>query len=114
MWEVVYIGKDPTPLPDNPAINQIKYHMKEMAKRYKTLSFIHSAVIKVIFSKIMACETAKKGVKFHVSEKSRQLQVFNLKREFALLRMKEIELVKNYIDKFMKIANQNIAWRRNY
>ncbi|XP_044475713.1 uncharacterized protein LOC123203416 [Mangifera indica] len=44
-------------------------------------------------------ETAK-------SEKSKQMQIFNLKREFALLRMKDGESVKGFIDRLMKIVNQ--------
>lgn len=111
LQEVVDTGKDFAPVHDNPIINQIKYHSEKVAKRYKTLSYSHSTITEVIFSKIMFCKTVKQAwdklrLKFHGSEKSKQQQVFNLKKEFALLRMKETELVKDYIDRFRKIANQ--------
>ena len=43
---------------------------------------------------------------FQGSEKTRQLQVLNLRREFELLRMKEIEIVKEYADRPMKVMSQ--------
>ncbi|KAL0302722.1 UNVERIFIED_CONTAM: hypothetical protein Sangu_3082400, partial [Sesamum angustifolium] len=33
------------------------------------------------------------------------MQIFNLRKEFELLKMKEIESVKEYIDRVMKIVN---------
>ena len=34
------------------------------------------------------------------------MQLFNLRKEFELLRMKEAENVKAYIDKVIKVVNQ--------
>ena len=34
------------------------------------------------------------------------MQIFNLRKEFELLRMKETENVKGYIDRVMKVVNQ--------
>ncbi|XP_044496576.1 uncharacterized protein LOC123218984 [Mangifera indica] len=111
LWDVVEIDKQPNPLPENPTLNQIKHHSEEVTKRYKALSCIHSAVSEVMFAKIMACETTKEAwdklrLEFHGSDKSKQMQIFNLKREFALLRMKDGESIKDYIDRLMKIVNQ--------
>ncbi|XP_060667875.1 probable disease resistance protein At1g58390 [Ziziphus jujuba] len=43
---------------------------------------------------------------FQGSARARQMQVLNLKREFETLRMKDSELVKDFIDKLMKVVNQ--------
>ena len=43
---------------------------------------------------------------FQGSEKTRQMQVLNLRREFELLRMKETETVKEYADRLMKVVSQ--------
>ncbi|XP_044504630.1 uncharacterized protein LOC123224897 [Mangifera indica] len=112
LWDmVIEIDKQPNLPPENPTLNQIKHHSEEVAKRYEVLSCIHFAVSKVMFAKIMALETAKEAwdklkLEFHGSDKSKQMQIFNLKRKFALLRMKKDELVKDYIDRLMKIVNQ--------
>lgn len=34
------------------------------------------------------------------------MQIFNLKKEFAFLRMKDGESIKDYIDRLMKIVNK--------
>nr|XP_048332204.1 uncharacterized protein LOC125423053 [Ziziphus jujuba var. spinosa] len=59
----------------------------------------------------MACTTAKEvwdklKEEFQGSAKTRQMQVLNLRREFETLRMKDSELVKDFIDRLMKVVNQ--------
>ncbi|KAL4388598.1 hypothetical protein GQ457_09G027370 [Hibiscus cannabinus] len=59
----------------------------------------------------MACETGKEAWdrirdEFQGSEKTKQMQVLNLRREYGMLRMKESESVKEYADRLMKIVNQ--------
>ncbi|XP_058006603.1 uncharacterized protein LOC110672283 [Hevea brasiliensis] len=59
----------------------------------------------------MACESAKEAwdklrLEFQGSHKTKQMQIFNLRKEFELLRLKETEKVKDYIDRVMKIVNQ--------
>lgn len=65
----------------------------------------------MIFARLMTCETTKEAwdklrLKFHGSDRSKQMQIFNLKREFTLLKMKESEAVKEYINRLMKVVNQ--------
>ncbi|KAF2291395.1 hypothetical protein GH714_023618 [Hevea brasiliensis] len=59
LWDVVEIGKDPAPLSDNPTLAQIKQHSEERAKKFKAPFCIHFAVSDVIFTKILACGSAK-------------------------------------------------------
>lgn len=59
LWEVVEQGGDLPELRANPIIVQMKEHIEEVAKSYKAVSCIHSAVTDTIFTRIMACETAK-------------------------------------------------------
>ncbi|TXG52474.1 hypothetical protein EZV62_021643 [Acer yangbiense] len=59
----------------------------------------------------MACETAKEAwdklkEEFQGSDRTRQMQVLNLRREFEVLRMKESETVKDYTNRLMKVVNQ--------
>jgi hypothetical protein len=59
----------------------------------------------------MTCETAKEAwdvlkEKYQGNEKTRQMQVLNLRREFETLKMKETEVVKDFSDRMMKIVNQ--------
>ena len=86
LWEVVETGREPPPLRANPTIAQIKQHSEECTKKYKAMSCIQSAVSDTIFTRIMACDTAKEAwdklkEEFHGSDKTRQMQVINLRRE---------------------------------
>ncbi|KAL0303566.1 UNVERIFIED_CONTAM: hypothetical protein Sradi_6224700 [Sesamum radiatum] len=65
-------------------------------------------VDETIFTRIMACKTAKQvwdklKIEFQGSEKTKQMQIFNLRKEFELLKRKETENVKEYIDRVMKL-----------
>ncbi|GKV35861.1 hypothetical protein SLEP1_g44067 [Rubroshorea leprosula] len=111
LWEVVETDQQPPPLRQNPTLAQIKQHTEEVTKRYKALTCIHSAVTDEIFDRIMRCETAKEAwdllkVEFQGDSKGIQMQVLNLKREFAVLRMNESETVKEFSDRIMKIVNR--------
>ncbi|KAL4340682.1 hypothetical protein GQ457_08G019310 [Hibiscus cannabinus] len=111
LWDVVETRNDPPPLRNNPTVAQMKHHAEECAKKFKALSIIHVAVTETIFTRIMACETGKEAWdrlrdEFQGSEKTKQMQVLNLRREYEMLRMKESESVKEYADRLMKIVNQ--------
>ncbi|XP_057994944.1 uncharacterized protein LOC131175255 [Hevea brasiliensis] len=111
LWEVVETGNGPPPLRANPTVTQLKHYAEESAKKYKSLSIIHAAVTETIFTRIMACDTGKEAwdrskEEFQGSEKTKQMQVLNLRREYELLKMKESEPVKEYADRLMKIVNQ--------
>ncbi|XP_052197215.1 uncharacterized protein LOC127804394 [Diospyros lotus] len=111
LWEVVETGRDPPPLPDNPTIAQVKHHSEQVAKKFKALSCIHQAISESIFTRIMACETAKEAwdrlkEKFQGTDKNKQMQLLNLRREFETLKMKDSESVKEYMNRVVKVVNQ--------
>lgn len=61
LWEVVEVGGATNPLPNNPTMAQIKNHREEVSKKFKALSCIPSALSEVIFTRVMANETAKEA-----------------------------------------------------
>jgi len=59
----------------------------------------------------MSCETAKEAWNtlqeaFQGNERTRQMQVLNLRREFEMLRMKEAETIKKYFDRLLAVVNK--------
>ncbi|KAF2297158.1 hypothetical protein GH714_018563 [Hevea brasiliensis] len=116
LWEVTETGRQPGPLREDPTLAQLKAHSEECAKGFKALSCIHSAVSDVIFTRIMACDTAKQAwdrlkEEFHGSESSKQMSVLNLRRDFEVLKMKESETLKK--SKPLKIKSKiqlSIIW----
>lgn len=111
LWDYVENEKELPQLPENPTINQMKNFSEEKAKRFKAKSIIESSVSEEIFIKIMTCETSKQAwdklkEEYLGSEKTRQMQVLNLRREYEVLKMKESESLKEYNDRLMKIVNK--------
>ncbi|PHU30935.1 hypothetical protein BC332_03028 [Capsicum chinense] len=111
LWQVVEVQGEVNPLPDNPTMAQIKNHREEVAKNFKALSCIQSALSKVIFARVMASEIAKKAwdkliEEFYESDKIRQIKVITLRREFEILRMKDSETIEEFSNKLMKVVNQ--------
>ncbi|XP_017972491.1 PREDICTED: uncharacterized protein LOC108661117 [Theobroma cacao] len=111
LWEVVEVGGDPSEQRQNPTIAQMKQYSEEVARRFKALSCIHSAVSDIIFTRIITCKSAKEAwdklkEEFQGSVRTRQIQALNLWREFEILRMKEEEGLKDYTDKVIKVVNQ--------
>ncbi|WRX30250.1 hypothetical protein QQP08_022737 [Theobroma cacao] len=111
LWEVVEVVGEPlVTRPTNSTITQIKQHSEEVAMHYKALSCIHSSMTDSIFTRIIACESPKEAwdklkEEFHGSDKTRQIQVLNLLREFEVLKMREDETIKDYFEKVLKIVN---------
>lgn len=59
----------------------------------------------------MACKTTKEvwnklKSDFQGKEKRKQMQIYNLRKEFEFLKIKETENVKEYIDRVMKVVQQ--------
>lgn len=111
LWDVVEHNRDPTPLNNNPTVAQIKFFNEEKAKKFKALTCIHNAVSEEMFTRIMTCETAKEAwdklkAEFQGDEKSRRMQILNLKRQFEGLKMKESDTVKEFSSNISKIVNQ--------
>ncbi|XP_017628829.1 uncharacterized protein LOC108471770 [Gossypium arboreum] len=91
-WEVFNTDVEPAPLRANPTVAQIRQHADERTKR------------------IMACETPKQArdklkEEFQGTERTRQQQLLNLRRDFENLKMKEEETVKQYSDRIIAWAN---------
>jgi hypothetical protein len=103
--------RQPTPIGNNPTIAQMKFFNEEKAKRFKALSCLHNAVSEDIFIRIMACKSAKETwdklkAEFHGDEKSRKMQILNLRRQFEGLKMKETETIKDFSSQISKLVNQ--------
>ncbi|KAG6526717.1 hypothetical protein ZIOFF_016718 [Zingiber officinale] len=111
LWSSVESDAPPAELRENPTVQQQRFYAEENAKKYKALSMIHVAVSETIFIKIMDCETTKGAwdrlsEEFQGSIKTKQMQVLNLRQEFELIRMTEVEVVKDFVDRLMKVVNQ--------
>ena len=59
LWEVVENDVDLATLPSNPTLTQLKKYVEDLAKKQKTLTYIHLAVLDAIFTSIMNCESPK-------------------------------------------------------
>ncbi|XP_017618165.1 uncharacterized protein LOC108462769 [Gossypium arboreum] len=110
LWEVVNTNAELAPLKVNPIVAQIRQYTDERTKRHKVMSCIQNCVSDVIFTRIMACETPKQAwdklkEEFQGTERTRQQQLLNLRRDFENLKIKEEETVKQYSDRIMAIVN---------
>ncbi|GKV03117.1 hypothetical protein SLEP1_g15480 [Rubroshorea leprosula] len=111
LWDIVENDREPAALSENPTLNQIKRHIEEFTKSYKALTCIHRTVLDEIFNRIITCETAKEvwdtiKEEFQGDQKTKEMQINNLRREFEVFRMKETKTVKEYSDRVMKTMNQ--------
>ena len=110
LWESMTKDKPLAALPANPTLAQIKSNNKEKAKKSKAKSLMQNAVANTVFYRIMACKTAKEAwhrlkEEYQGSNKTRQMQVLNLKREFESLNMQEDETISKYDDRISLIVN---------
>ncbi|XP_052486407.1 uncharacterized protein LOC128041111 [Gossypium raimondii] len=110
LWNVVLNDIEPPPLRANPTIAQIRQHNEDCAKKYKAMSCLQSGVSDVIFTRIMACDTPKQAwdklkEEFQGSDKTRQQQLINMRRDFENLKMKDSETIKQYADRIMATVN---------
>jgi len=61
-----------------------------------------------IFTRIMACKSAKETwdklkTEFHGDEKSRKMQVLNLRRQFEGLKIRETDTIKDFSSQISKL-----------
>lgn len=110
LWEIVSEDKPVAPLPTNPTMAQIKFSSEEKAKKSKAKSIIQNSVAESIFYRIMACNSAKEAwnklkEEYQGSDRTRQMQVLNLKRDFEALNMQEDETISKYSDRISLIIN---------
>ena len=92
LWETVTEDKPLAALPANPTFAQIKSNNEEKTKKSKAKSLMPNAVADTVFYRIMACKTAKEACdrlkeQYQGSDRTRQMKVLNLKREFESLNM---------------------------
>ncbi|XP_017632748.1 uncharacterized protein LOC108475288 [Gossypium arboreum] len=92
LWEVVNTDAKPAPLRANPTVAQIRQHADEMTKRHKAMSCIQNCVSDL-------------KEEFEGTERARQQQLLNLRRDFENLKMKEEETVKQYSDRIIVVMN---------
>ncbi|XP_071900906.1 uncharacterized protein [Coffea arabica] len=110
LWDMVetdHVSK----LSEDPTIIEMRAYRDAVKMRSKAMTCIHSVVFDAVFTKIMTCETAKEAwdalkVAFQDNDKTKQMQVLNLRREFELLRMKDKENIKEYSDKLLNVVNK--------
>ncbi|XP_031272977.1 uncharacterized protein LOC116131463 [Pistacia vera] len=93
LWQYVEEEKQPPQLGLNPTLNQMRMYEEEMSKAPRALSHIHSAVTDLVFTRIMACETAKKAWD-------------RLREESWEVIQPEVEKVKEYVDRLMSVVNK--------
>ncbi|KAG8501714.1 hypothetical protein CXB51_004760 [Gossypium anomalum] len=101
---------EPPPLRANPTIAQIRQHSKDCAKKHKAMAYLQNGVSDVIFIRIMACDSPKQAweklnEEFMGSDKTRQQQLINLRRNFENLKMRESGTIKQYSDRIIAIIN---------
>ncbi|KAJ8759666.1 hypothetical protein K2173_009753 [Erythroxylum novogranatense] len=123
LWETVIEDKPTPALPANPPLAQIKYHSEEKAKKSKAKSLIQNLVADSVFYRIMACKTVKEAwdklkEEYQGNDRTRQMQILNLKREFDTLNMQEDETIGKYADRIsiivnnIKLLGEDFAYKR--
>ena len=110
-WEAMEDDYEVAALPDNPTLNQIRYHKEMKTKKVKAKACLYVVVSPTIFSRIMACDSAKKiwdflKAEYQGDEKIKSMKGLNLVRKFEGLQMKESETIKEYLNKLVDIANK--------
>ncbi|KAG8485451.1 hypothetical protein CXB51_021502 [Gossypium anomalum] len=110
LWSVVENDVEPPPLRANPMIAQMRQHAEESNKKHKALACLQNGVSDVIFTRIIACNIPNEAwerlkEEFMGSDKTRQQQLINLRRDFENLKMKESETIKQYSDRIMVTVN---------
>jgi len=109
LWEAV--TSEIQSLSENPTVAEIRNYNEEARTRSKAKTCIHSEVSDVVFTRIINCETAKEAwdtlrEAFHGNERTRQMQILTLRREFEMLRMKDNETIKEYFDRLLIVVNK--------
>ena len=108
---VVAEDKPIAPLPRNPTLAQIKAHTDEKTKKFKAKTLIQNSVADLVFHRIMNCRATKEAwdklkLEYQGSDRTKQMQVLNLKRDFESLTMQEDETITKYSDRIALIVNK--------
>ena len=111
LWEAIEEDYDVPPLPANPTMTQLKTHKERKTRKSKAKAYLFFVVSSTIFTRIMNLESAKDiwdhlKKEYQGNERTKNMQVLNLIREFEMLKMKETETIKDYSDKLLGIVNK--------
>nr|GMC86785.1 cysteine proteinase 3-like [Ipomoea batatas]GME08098.1 cysteine proteinase 3-like [Ipomoea batatas] len=110
LWEMMEIYEVPA-LPEDPTISQMREYREEKKKMNKAKTCIHSALTDEVFTKIMTCKTGKQAWvllknEYEGNDRTKRMQVLNLKREFEMQKMKETKSLKDYSERLKKVVNK--------
>ncbi|GAV80880.1 UBN2 domain-containing protein, partial [Cephalotus follicularis] len=113
LWDTISKGYTPQEgeLSDDITVNQVKKLKEEATKNFKSLSLLHSTVTETIFTRIVGVSTAKEAwdilkEEFQGSDRTRAIRLMHLRRDFANLKMKESESIKDFVSRLMEVVNQ--------
>ncbi|XP_075507299.1 uncharacterized protein LOC142544102 [Primulina tabacum] len=111
LWEAIEEDYDVQPLPENPTMTQLRIHKERKTKKSKAKACLFSAISSTIFTRIMSLESAKNiwdylKKEYQGNERTKNMQVLNLIREFEMLKMKETKTIKEYSNKLLGIVNK--------
>ncbi|XP_073317305.1 uncharacterized protein [Primulina huaijiensis] len=92
-------------------MTQLRIHKERKTKKSKAKACLFSAISSTIFTRIMSLESAKNiwdylKKEYQGNERTKNMQVLNLIREFEMLKMKETETIKEYSNKLLGIVNK--------
>ncbi|XP_047253740.1 uncharacterized protein LOC124887864 [Capsicum annuum] len=103
LWNVVKRGEHVVqPLRDNRTLNDIQKHDELVIRSPRALTCIHSSLTKVMFTRIMTCETTKEAwdkikEEFEGNNRVQSVKVLALKKEFIYC--KKYEHIEKYCRK---------------
>ena len=95
----------------NPTMTQLKVYKEKNMRKSKAEACLYVAVSSTIFIRIMNLKSAK-GIwdylkkEYQRNERTKNMQVLNLMREFKMQKMKELKNIKDYIDKLLSMINK--------
>ncbi|GAV69836.1 UBN2 domain-containing protein [Cephalotus follicularis] len=84
-------------------------------KNFKAFSFLHSAGSDTLFPRIVFVSTAKETwdtlkEEFQGSVRTKAIHILYLRRDFANLRKKDSESIKDFVSKIMKMVNHMMIY----
>ena len=111
LWEAVEENYVVPELAGNPTVAQLKIYKEKKTRKSKAKACLYAAVSNTIFTRIMNLDSAKEvwdylKKEYQGNERTKNMQVLNLIREFKMQKMKEIENIKDYVDKLLTIINK--------
>ncbi|XP_016731567.1 uncharacterized protein [Gossypium hirsutum] len=111
LWEALEEDYDVPFLLVNPTMNQLKTHKENKTIKSKVKACLFSAVSSKISTRIMNLGSGKEiwdylKKEYQGNEKTKNMQVLNLIKEFEMMKMKEIKTIKDCFDKLKGIVNK--------